>query len=164
MSDGAPCAAPTPAPEHAFLLESVGTWNVKTKHFMEPGSPPIEGTATDKVVAIGGFWTSSRYETLFMGQPFIGQCTLGYDPEKKRYVMTWVDSMSHFLFIMEGLYDAKTKTMSLTGKGPSMTGPGLVDWRCVMHVPDKNHQLMKMYVAMPMGECQLMENAYTRKL
>lgn len=163
MADHAECQMPAPAPEHALLMGSVGVWDVKTKNFMGPGKPPIEGHAVDRVDAIGGFWTVSHYETTFFGQPFTGSCLLGYDPGKKKYVMTWADSMSSFLFIFEGEFDAATRTLTCVGKGPSMAGPGTADWKSTMTLHDADHQTLKMFASTPRGEVQLMENNYTRR-
>lgn len=153
------CPMPEPTAQHHKLLEQVGTWDVKSKHYMEPGKPAVEGTAVDRVTAVGPFWTVSRYESTFFGQPFVGQCTMGYLPEKECFVMTWVDSMAPFLFVMEGNFDAAGKVLTMTGKGPSMAGPGLVDWKSTMIIKDKDHQVLKM----SMGGFEFMENTYTRR-
>lgn len=157
------CQMPGPTPEHLKLMEGVGMWDVKTKHFMEPGKPPMEGVATDHVEAIGGFWTTSKFTTTMMGQPFVGQCTLGYDVVKKTYIMTWVDSMSHFMFNFEGGFDKAGKVLTLSGIGPDMTGQGMTKWTAVNETIDKNSMLFKMFITMPFGECQIMENTYTRR-
>lgn len=163
MADAADCQMPSPTPHHAKLLEQVGTWEVATKHFMEPGKPPMEGKAVDHVTAVGGFWTVSRFETTMFGQPFVGHATLGYRPEAGKYVMTWVDSMSPFLFVMEGDFDASGTVLTLTGKGPSMAGPELTDWKSVMVCESPNRQILRMSMMTPMGEFQFMENTYTRQ-
>ncbi len=160
MSNEGMCS---PSPEHNLLVGSVGVWDVKTKHFMEPGKPAMEGTAVDTVRAIGGFWTVSDFRSEFFGQPFVGQCTMGFDPTRKVYRMTWVDSMSHFLFLMEGTMDASGKKMTLTGKGPSMMGDGMCDWRSVMTFQGEDQQLLQMYMGTPMGEFMFMEHLYTRR-
>ncbi len=163
MSNDQPCKMPEPTPNHTRMMESVGIWDVKAKHFMEPGKPPMETTAVETITAVGGFWTVSRYESNIMGAPFVGQATMGYDPEKKVHVSTWVDSMSPMMMRFEGNYDAAGKVITMKAKGPSMMGPGTADWRSVMEHQDKNHLLFKMFVTMPHGEVQIMENAYTRR-
>ena len=59
----------------------------------------------------GEFWTRSVYESDFMGQPFRGQATLGYDPEKKEYVSTWIDTMSPTFFHFTGNFEGDTLEM-----------------------------------------------------
>ncbi len=41
----------------------------------------------------------------------------GYDPVKRKYVGTWIDSMSTILSVLEGEYDPKTRTMTYVGDG-----------------------------------------------
>jgi hypothetical protein len=159
-----PCEMIPPGTEHQKLLEGVGQWNVKCKTFMAPGAPPMESDATDTVVAVGGFWTVSDFKTTLgpMG-PFHGMCTMGYDQRAKKYVMTWIDSMSSHLFVMDGGYDKSGKILTLTGMGPSMMSPELVNWKSVTEMVSKDEMIMKMYVESPHGDMQILENRYTRR-
>ena len=50
--------------------------------------------------------------------------TLGYDPERKRFVGTWVGSMMTHLWVYEGALDDAGKVLTLNADGPSMTGNG----------------------------------------
>jgi uncharacterized protein DUF1579 len=45
--------------------------------------------------------------------------TLGYDPEKKQYVGTWVGSMMSYLWVYDGSLDAEEKVLTLNAEGPS---------------------------------------------
>ena len=42
----------------------------------------------------GGLWLISRFEGEVVGTPFTGIGTFGYDPAEKKYVGTWVDTMT----------------------------------------------------------------------
>jgi hypothetical protein len=50
--------------------------------------------------------------------------TLGYDPQKKSYVGTWVGSMMTYLWHYEGAVDASGKILNLDSIGPNMASPG----------------------------------------
>ncbi len=102
MSEASDCQMPEAAPEHGWIQESAGTWNVKCTYYMDPTQPPMECTARETIEAVGQFWTVSTFEADFMGMPFQGRCTLGYTPAKERFVGTWIDSMSQHMFVMEG--------------------------------------------------------------
>ena len=90
--------------------------------------PLIQGMGNDdaaaaQVTVLGhatAFWTVSLFESEFMGMPFRGRSTLGYDPQKKKWVGTWVDSMSPSMFVMEGGYDAAGKVLTMHCRGPHM--------------------------------------------
>ncbi len=107
---------PGPGPEHAIFKEWQGTFDFVNKMRMGPDQPWMEskGVSTSKL-EFGGFWLISRDEFQVMGAPFVGQGTMGYDPMKKKYVMSWVDSMTPHFTNAEGTYDAATKTMTLIG-------------------------------------------------
>jgi hypothetical protein len=61
---------------------------------------------------VGGFWLITDFKSEMMGQPFQGHGTMGYDPGKKKYVSTWVDSMTPSLSVGESDYDAATRTFT----------------------------------------------------
>lgn len=153
---------PQPGPQHEKLLESVGEWHVDCKHFMDPSQPPMESTATDTVRAIGGFWTVSDFKGEAMGMPFEGCSTVGYDVIREKYVTTWVDSMMPNHWYMEGDFETDD-TMVFTGKGPSHTGDGLIDWKISWEMCSKDKHIMRMFVCTPEGDMMTMENTYTRK-
>jgi hypothetical protein len=56
----------------------------------------------------------------WMGQPFEGMATIGYDNMKKKYVSSWVDNSGTGIMMAEGTYDAATKTYTYTGEGPDI--------------------------------------------
>jgi hypothetical protein len=106
-------------PEHQILAADVGVWDATIKTFMGgPGSEPMvsKGVETNEVMT-GGLWVLSRFEGSFRPAKFEGRGQFGYDPVKKKYVGTWLDSMSPTFSVLEGAYDAKTKTMTYVGDG-----------------------------------------------
>jgi hypothetical protein len=113
---------PQPGPEHAFLKNDVGVWNAEVETFMAPGTPPAVSKGTETVTMMGGFWQLSEFHSDMMGQPFEGRGATGYDPAKKKYVGTWVDTMTPGYYTMEGTYDPATKTMTSTMEGPDVSG------------------------------------------
>lgn len=93
---------PKPTPEHDRIQKLVGTWKVSCTFFMDPSQPPMQCDAVETFEAVGPFFVISRYETSFMGAPFVGRSTLGYDPHQEKWVTTWVDCMSPVLFQLSG--------------------------------------------------------------
>ena len=115
-------AMPQPGPEHELLKKDVGTWDATVETFMAPGGAPMVSKGTDTVSMIGGFWQVDDFKSEMMGQPFAGRGATGYDPAKKKYVGTWVDSMTPGYYTVEGTYDAATKTLNATMEGPDQSG------------------------------------------
>lgn len=111
---------PQPTDEHKHMLAGVGEWEGTVTMLDMPGSKPEP--AVESVKAVGGFWILSDFHSSFMGLPYHGSGHIGYDPMKKKYVGTWVDSMSSTFSLMEGEVDPKTHTLVMRWMAPDMTG------------------------------------------
>ncbi|HEU0094786.1 MAG TPA: DUF1579 domain-containing protein [Vicinamibacteria bacterium] len=105
-------ALPRPGPEHAILKDHAGAWDATVESFMAPGQPPVLSKGTEMGTMVGDFWLVSDFKTDMLGQPFTGHGTMGYDPARKKYVSTWVDSMTPALALGESDYDAATRTFT----------------------------------------------------
>jgi hypothetical protein len=103
---------PKPDPAHAVLKQAAGTWDATVESFIAPGQPPVLSKGLETGTMVGDFWLVSDFKTDMMGQPFTGHGTLGYDPGKKKYVSTWIDSMTPTLALGESDYDAATRTFT----------------------------------------------------
>jgi hypothetical protein len=122
-----PQETPQPTPHHAMLLANVGTWEgTLTMSMAGMDAAPIP--ATETIEGVGPFWTQSRFECDFMG-PFVGTGCSGYDTKKEKFVGTWIDSMSSNLTVMEGDYNAETKTLTMNYEAPDMMGGAIVPHR-----------------------------------
>jgi hypothetical protein len=118
---GPPIAKPTP--EHEALAKDAGTWDATVKSWMQPNSAPAvsEGVETIKVLP-GGLWAISEFHGKFGDMDFHGCGTTGYDTKKKKFVGSWVDSMTTELMTMEGEYDPATRTVTFYAKGTDPAG------------------------------------------
>src|SRR5688500_4131390 len=85
---------PAPVKEHEWLKQFVGEWQSDVEITMEPGKPPMKGKGTERTRMLGGFWVvgEGTGEMEGMPAPMTSRLTLGYDPQKSKYVGTWVDS------------------------------------------------------------------------
>ena len=114
----------TPTPEHERLARDVGTWDATIKSWMQgPGSEPSvsKGVEVAKMMP-GGLWVLSEFHGKFGDTAFHGQGQTGYDPVKKKYIGTWVDSMSPTIMITEGDFDPQTNTFTMYSKGVDPAG------------------------------------------
>lgn len=133
---------PKPGSEHQWLQKFVGNWESEMSIFMEPGKPPLKAKGTETARMIGGFWIVDEGKSEMMGAPFNFVLTLGYDPEKKKYVGTWVDSMSSYLWKYEGSVDAAGKVLTLESQGPCPKEPGrLVTFKEVTEFKSDDHRI-----------------------
>ncbi|GAC1466203.1 MAG: hypothetical protein NVSMB9_06510 [Isosphaeraceae bacterium] len=119
QEQGGEAHVPRPTAEHKVLTADEGTWDASVKTFLGgPNAEPMvsKGVEINKVMT-GGLWLLSQFEGEFGGTSFEGRGQFGYDSLKKTYVGSWIDSMSPTLSVLEGSYDAKTRTMTFVGDG-----------------------------------------------
>jgi hypothetical protein len=115
--------AGAPGEQHKVLKKMVGKWNVSVKSWMDPKAPPMEsaGTAEAKPI-LGDRFIQMNFSSTMMGKPFTGIATTGYDNVKKKFVGTWIDSMSTSIMRSEGKLEADGKMVSEGISSDPMTG------------------------------------------
>jgi hypothetical protein len=157
--------AATPGDAHKKLGGLAGTWNAEVKMWMKPDAPPTGGAGVAETTwALDGRWLEQHFTGTFMGMPFTGVGYTGYDNIKKKYVGSWMDSMSTSMMISSGKEDAggKSFTFTSTMEDP-MTGKSSPVKEKVTVVDDDHHTL-EMWGAGPDGKMfKMMEITYTRK-
>ncbi|MFK7738848.1 MAG: DUF1579 domain-containing protein [Planctomycetota bacterium] len=162
----APAAAQMPGPqkEHQPLAAQVGTWDAKMEYtdFTTGKAATSKGTSIRKQ-PLGGMWLIDQFQTTMMGMPFKGMGTTGYDPAKKKYVGTWIDSMTPSLMVLEGNYDKTGKILTMSGMGVGMDGKPAMH-RMVTTEKDANTHVFEMFVAGPDGDIKVMTITYTRRI
>jgi hypothetical protein len=131
---------PAPAKEHEFLKQFAGEWETDAEMVMEPGKPPVKSKGTESARMLGGFWLTSEMKGDCMGVTVTGHTTVGYDPKARKYVGTWVCSMSDWLCKYEGSADGKTLTLQCEGPAPK-TGK-TVKMKDVLELKGKDHKVL----------------------
>jgi hypothetical protein len=157
---------------HKLLAEFVGNWTYQTKVWMAPGAPPSEskGTAVSKAIMDGRYVVTDNTGSFKMPGPdgkmkdmaFKGVATDGYDNVKKKFVSTWVDNMGTGIYLLEGTYDAATKTFTYTAEMEMMPG-AKTKMRQTIKVVDKDHRTLEFFDDRGSGETKTMEINFTRK-
>ena len=135
-----------PRKEHLWLQTLVGEWTHEAEHPSEPGKPPETLTGTESVRSLGGVWTVAEGVTQMPdGESFSSVMTLGYDPQKERFVGTWVGSPIAYLWIYEGELDANARVLTLNAEGPDMqagdTGK-MAKYRDVIELVSDDHRTL----------------------
>ncbi len=154
----------TPGAQHKLLESMVGTWNTKTKSWMDPTQPPMEsdGSCEHKMLLDGRFLRQVCTGDM-MGQPFTGIGLNGYDNHTHKYVSTWMDSMGTGIYLFEGTASADGKTITqLSSYDDPMEGH--MKLRAVTTIVDENSHVFEMFSTGKSGkETRMMEITYTRK-
>jgi hypothetical protein len=150
-----------PAAEHEALKPMVGTFNAQVTSAAMDGSGKMEsskGVMTNELVLDGRF-LQSRYD----GSDMKGIGYLGYDNAKKKYVATWMDTMSTMIMVMEGSADASGKVITTTTQMNDPTSGKPVSLRCVTTVIDQDKHTYEMFMPGADGkEMKILSIVYTR--
>ncbi len=107
---------------------------------MEPGKPPVKITGTETVRAFGDAWIVSEGKAQTPdGQHII---MLGYNPQKRRFVGTFVDSGTPHLWVYDG--SLAGDTLTLESEGPSMADDGtMATYRDVIEIVSDDHWVLR---------------------
>lgn len=162
-------AIPDPVTEHHEVLKKdAGVWDAEVTIWPQgPQAEPLTspGVETNRIVG-GGLWLISDFKGSVAGQTFEGHGQFGYDPIEKKYVGTWVDSMSPFLNTMEGTYDASTQTLTMISEGRDPQTGKTVKSKSEARYVDEDHRIFTMSMANPANPSQfvkVMQIDYTRR-
>lgn len=154
----------TPGAPHKLLASLAGSWNAKIKSWTEPDKPPMKSSGTcEQKMLLGGRFLQQEFTGDMMGSPFTGIGVTGYDNHTKKYVSTWMDSMSTAILVFEGTASTDGKTITQEGHYDTpIKGP--LKWRSVTKVVDDNTWSFEMYQTDKSDkEEKMMEITYTRK-
>ena len=137
-----------PTIEHIRLARAVGTWDATMKTYVRgPDAEPLvsQGTEVAKLIP-GGLWLQTEYHGKLGQMPFHAVSLIGYNPEKEKYVGTWVDSMSPALLVMEGDFDTKTKSLTMNAKGTEQATGKPYEAKMTSIFTEKETRLYMMFV------------------
>lgn len=148
---------PKPGPEHELLKKFAGDWDC-TVNFMGKES---KATARNRRI-LGGFWLVENFKGEFLNMPFEGRGTTGYDPNKKKYVSTWIDSTGPSLMTMAGEFDKDHKTFTETGEGPNEQGK-LTKYKSVYEFKDDDTYVFTMNSVADGKDQEVFKITYHRK-
>jgi Protein of unknown function (DUF1579) len=96
------------------------------------------------VRSLGGLWILAEGQgEMPGGGSATTLMTLGYDPQKKRYVGTWIGSMMTHLWVYDGALDATARVLALDTEGPDMAGEGkLAKYQDVIELKSDDHRVL----------------------
>jgi hypothetical protein len=155
----------TPQRQHEWLQQLVGDWSYEAVA-EEPGKPPERASGSEHVRSIGDIWFIAEGEGEMPGGGPATTCmTLGYDPQKARFVGTWIGSMMHHMWVYDGALDAAEKVLTLESEGPDFSVPGrLRNYRDVIEFKNADHRVLTSHALGDDGDWhQFMRADYRRK-
>jgi hypothetical protein len=113
-----------PLKQHLWLQKLVGDWRSEGEMPGEPGQPPSVWKSEESVRAVGAVWVQGEARSQMPdGSPSTMLITLGYDPQKQRFVGTWLGTMMTNLWVYSGWLDESEKVLTLEADGPGFEDP-----------------------------------------
>lgn len=133
-----------PQKQHRWLQQLVGEWSFEVECIMGPDQPPSKSSGIEIVRSIGELWTVAEGRGEMPGcGPATTVMTLGYDPQKQRFVGTFVGSMMTYLWVYDGELDAAARVLTLNAEGPGMAGDGkMVRYNDVIEFKSDDHRVL----------------------
>ena len=119
-----PPQLPQPTKEHELLKKFVGEWESTAEAVAGPNMPAMTCKGRTSARMLGGFWVVIEGQSDMMGMKIDAVQTIGYDPQKKKYIGTWVDSMFNHKWDYSGTVDAAGKKLTLEAEGPNFMAEG----------------------------------------
>ena len=154
-----------PQKEHQWLQRLVGEWTFEGECSMGPDQPPIKSTGSEVVRSFGGLWTIGEGQGEMAGDSsFQSIMTLGYDPQTKRFVGTFIVSVGTHLWVYNGSLDAAEKVLTLDAEGPKFTGEGMAKYQDIIEFVSDDHRTLSSQVLGDDGQWHpFMQAHYRRK-
>ncbi len=160
---------PTPevTKEHKLLQQDAGVWDAEMKLWAQgPDAEPMVSKGVERNRMLGDYWLVSDFTVDLGGQKFSGHGQNGYDPVKKKFVGTWIDTMGAGISPMEGTYDEKTGEMTMTMTSVDPASGQEIKSKSVSKHKDDNTRVFTMFMQAPSGSdtwVKSMEVTYTRR-
>ncbi|MCL4220793.1 MAG: DUF1579 family protein [Phycisphaerales bacterium] len=159
---------PEPQNQHKWLARLVGPWEMEGECMTGPGQPPMKVRGREVVRSLGGLWTIGEgVGEMPGGGESRSIMTLGYDPQRQKFVGSFIASVMTHLWLYEGSLDASGKVLTLDCKGPNMmpgANPGeLMPYQDIIEFVDDNHRILRSRAPGPDGKwVPFMEAHYHR--
>jgi hypothetical protein len=154
-----------PQKEHQWLQQLVGDWTYEHEAKMGPDQPTLKASGTESVRSLGGVWfVAEGHGEMPCGGEATMIMTLGYDPQRRRFVGTWIGSMMTYLWVYDGELDPSGKVLTLEAEGPSMVAEGkTAKYRDVIEVKSPDHRVMTSHMLGEDGEWRQFMTAHYRR-
>lgn len=154
-----------PQKEHQWLHKLIGEWTSECEASMGPDQPVQTFRGTETVRSLGGIWTLGESQgEMPDGDVMTTLMTLGYDPEKKRFVGTFIGSMMTYLWIYDGELNEAETALTLNAEGPDFTQPGkTAKYKDVIEFKSDDHRVLSSSALGDDGEWHEFMTAHYRR-
>jgi hypothetical protein len=150
--------------EHDWLQQLVGDWECEFRSRMAPDQPEHVHKGTESVRSLGGLWTIGDGVGDMGGDQMLSITTLGYDPDKGRFVGSFIANVMTFMWQYTGSRNGNTLTLDCVGPdmSPGAQPGAMADYQDIIEIVDGNTRTLKSQVKSPGGWVEFMWGTYKR--
>jgi hypothetical protein len=155
-----------PQKEHEWLQQLAGDWTFEGEAEMAPGES-MKCTGTESVRSLGGLWMLAEGKSQMPdGSSAITLMSLGYDPQRSRYIGTFLGSMMTHLWLYDGALDPDGKMLTLDTEGPDMasTEGKMARYQDVIEIKGTGHRTLTSRMLGQDGKWRTFMTAHYRRL
>lgn len=128
---------PPPKLEHEWLQRLLGDWSFEAEMVMGPGQPPVKTKGRWVIRPVGALWIVADGEgTSPDGETHTSMMTIGFDPEKGRFVGTFIASPMTKLWLYDGAFDGQDRLI-LAASGPSFVSEGETLYHDIIEITEE---------------------------
>jgi hypothetical protein len=154
-----------PQQEHRWLQKLVGDWIYEGEAPMGPDETPTKFSGTESFRSLGDLWVVGEGQgEMPGGGEATTLLTLGYDPQKKSYVGTWIGTMMTQLWVYDRGEVEGDRKLILHSEGPTMPPTGeLTEYREVIEFQGDDKRTFTSHMRAKDGSWQPMMTATYRR-
>jgi hypothetical protein len=130
--------------QHRWLQKLLGEWRYEHDAPAKADKPAKKIAGIEHVRMLGDVWVLCEAKvTMPDGTTAQSLMTLGYDPQKQRFVGTWIGSMMNHLWVYDGELNEAGTALSLLALGPDFATPGkLAQYKDVIEFKSDDHRVL----------------------
>lgn len=151
--------------EHQWLQQMLGEWTSEIECSVGPDQPAIQTKGTEAVRPLGDLWVIAEGTGETPGGGTMNSMmTLGFDPQKGKFVGTFIATGMSNLWVYEGSLDEGGTVLTLDTEGPALTGAGTGKYQDIVEFPREGGRILRSQMAGPDGNwIPFMTAMYQRK-
>ncbi|MEQ1827353.1 MAG: DUF1579 domain-containing protein [Pirellula sp.] len=152
--------------EHQWLHRLVGDWTFEGECNMGPDQPPMKNTGRETVRSLDGLWTIGEGEgELPSGGTSRSIMILGYNPQLKQFVGSFIAGCMTHQWPYSGTLDADDKVLTLDSEGPSFADDGtMAKYQDIIEFLGDDHRTLSSQYLDPDGNWVPFMKAYYQRV